>query len=265
MEQECIWLILEDGGGIDPRSQYTHEAYSYVWNNPISFNDPTGMEGELGFPIRDGLKDGEVWHDSDGLFTWNSTKGVWIDANNGSSVITQVTLTGQSKDRNSGPASLAMAALWTSQADSPAPGPADVVAAAMLIGAGAWWTYNQFTPPSTGYTTIANPGAGYGSMKTEDSTEEDKDVNGQDVPKEKKVPVSGKSGKEASKEVPSWVKEKGEAPYVDEDGKTFAKRVLDEHHGKGKWNSSKKDTGPTSDYNQIKKWGDRGFEIKQKK
>jgi len=24
-------------GVIDPRSQYTHEAYSYVWNNPISF------------------------------------------------------------------------------------------------------------------------------------------------------------------------------------------------------------------------------------
>lgn len=34
-------------GVVDPRSQYTHEAYSYVWNNPIFFNDPTGMEGEL--------------------------------------------------------------------------------------------------------------------------------------------------------------------------------------------------------------------------
>lgn len=33
-------------GVIDPRSQYTHEAYSYVWNNPIFFNDPTGMTGE---------------------------------------------------------------------------------------------------------------------------------------------------------------------------------------------------------------------------
>ncbi|SFT45919.1 RHS repeat-associated core domain-containing protein [Chryseobacterium formosense] len=33
-------------GTIDPRSQYTHEAYSYVWNNPIFYNDPTGMTGE---------------------------------------------------------------------------------------------------------------------------------------------------------------------------------------------------------------------------
>lgn len=33
-------------GTIDPRSAYTHEAYSYVWNNPIFFNDPTGMTGE---------------------------------------------------------------------------------------------------------------------------------------------------------------------------------------------------------------------------
>ncbi|WP_442878653.1 hypothetical protein [Chryseobacterium sp.] len=31
-------------GILDPRSQYTHEAYSYVWNNPISFNDSRGLK-----------------------------------------------------------------------------------------------------------------------------------------------------------------------------------------------------------------------------
>ncbi|WP_185153144.1 RHS repeat domain-containing protein, partial [Chryseobacterium sp. 8AT] len=33
-------------GVVDPRSAYTHEAYSYVWNNPIRYVDPNGMEGE---------------------------------------------------------------------------------------------------------------------------------------------------------------------------------------------------------------------------
>ncbi|WP_447951110.1 RHS repeat domain-containing protein [Chryseobacterium koreense] len=34
-------------GTMDPRSQYTHEAYSYVWNNPINFFAPTGMAGTV--------------------------------------------------------------------------------------------------------------------------------------------------------------------------------------------------------------------------
>ena len=70
---------------------------------------------------------------------------------------------------------------------------------------------------------------------------------------EYKKPVSGESGKEATTDVPSWAK--GKRPYKGESGKDFAKRLMDEKYGKGNYK-----TGPNSEYNKIKKWGDRGFE-----
>jgi hypothetical protein len=134
----------------------------------------------------------------------------------------------------------------------------------ILALVGLAYIMDQSMPPIQWRTTIADPGAGYGSMNTEDGAEDDKDVNGQNVPKEKKVPVSGKTGKEAAKDVPSWAKEQGDAPYVDEDGKTFAERLLNGQYGKGEWNKGKASKGPGSEFNKIKKWGDRGFEVKKK-
>ena len=43
-------------------------------------------------------------------------------------------------------------------------------------------------------------------------------------------------------------------PYQGESGKDFAKRIMDQKYGKGNWKD-----GPGSEYNQIKKWGDRSF------
>ncbi len=68
-----------------------------------------------------------------------------------------------------------------------------------------------------------------------------------------KTPKSGVSGKEAAKDVPSWAR--GEKPMVGENGNAFAKRLLDEKYGAGNYK-----TGPGTEYNKIKKWGDRGFE-----
>ena len=70
---------------------------------------------------------------------------------------------------------------------------------------------------------------------------------------EYRKPVSGKSDKEAADDVPSWAK--GEQPYKGEDGKAFAKRLLEKMYGKNNYK-----TGPDSEYNKIKKWGDCGFE-----
>ena len=68
---------------------------------------------------------------------------------------------------------------------------------------------------------------------------------------ERKKPISG-SQKERSTDVPSWAR--GEAPYKNENGKQFAKRLCDAKYGAGNY-----DTGVNSDYNKIKKWGDRNF------
>ena len=70
---------------------------------------------------------------------------------------------------------------------------------------------------------------------------------------EYKKPVSGKSGKEGAKDVPSWAK--GNKPYKNESGNEFATRLMDEKYGKGNYPK-----GPGTEYNKIRKWGDRGFE-----
>ncbi len=68
-----------------------------------------------------------------------------------------------------------------------------------------------------------------------------------------KKPKSGISAKEGAKDVPSW--SKGNKPFKGESGKDYAKRLLDEKYGSGNY-----ETGPNSEFNKIKKWGDRAFE-----
>ncbi len=70
---------------------------------------------------------------------------------------------------------------------------------------------------------------------------------------EYKTAKSGVSGKEGAKDVPDWAK--GNKPFKNENGKQFAKRLLNEKYGEGNYK-----TGPKTEYNQIQKWGDRSFE-----
>jgi RHS repeat-associated protein len=64
--------------------------------------------------------------------------------------------------------------------------------------------------------------------------------------------ISKLSGKAKANDVPSWAR--GQRPAPGENGKSFAKRLMDQKYGAGNY-----DVGPGSEYNMIKKWGDRGF------
>ena len=67
-----------------------------------------------------------------------------------------------------------------------------------------------------------------------------------------KIPKPGVSAKEGAKDVPSWAL--GKRPKVGESGKDFAERLIREKTGK-----PPTETGPGSEFNKIKKWGDRSF------
>jgi hypothetical protein len=56
---------------------------------------------------------------------------------------------------------------------------------------------------------------------------------------------------EASKDVPSWAR--GKYPYVGENGKGYAERLMDDQYGRGNWSRTGKE------YKRLQKYGDRNF------
>lgn len=60
------------------------------------------------------------------------------------------------------------------------------------------------------------------------------------------------SGKEGAKNVPNWAR--GQRPYVGENGRNFAKRLMDQRYGRGNWERDRE-----WEYNRLKKYGDRNF------
>ena len=62
---------------------------------------------------------------------------------------------------------------------------------------------------------------------------------------------SKSSGKEKASDIPSWAK--GEKPKDGESGNDYARRLMDKKYGKGNYK-----TGPGTEYNKLRKHGDRG-------
>jgi hypothetical protein len=78
------------------------------------------------------------------------------------------------------------------------------------------------------------------------------------TPKKYKVRASGLTGKEAATDVPSWIDGWPDArPGIDENGTTFATRMMNKRYGAGRW-TMKGDQ--YEEFNKLRKFGDRGFE-----
>ena len=65
---------------------------------------------------------------------------------------------------------------------------------------------------------------------------------------------SSQTAKEAATDIPSWAKNKGVRKKLTEDGKTAAKRVMDDEYGKDAWQDNKQ---RKKEYSQLKKFFDR--------
>lgn len=74
--------------------------------------------------------------------------------------------------------------------------------------------------------------------------------------REYKTRIAGATGKEAAKDVPSWVLNENYRPCrtPNEDGKTFADRAIRTHY-----NIDNYQKGAATEFNKIQKFGDRGF------
>ena len=68
-----------------------------------------------------------------------------------------------------------------------------------------------------------------------------------------KIPGRGRDDERKATDIASWAE--GQRPYKTESGKDYAKPIMDEKYGAGNY-----DTGAGSEYNKLKKYGDRGFE-----
>lgn len=194
----------------------TLNLYSYVQNNPMSSRDPDGhasyQDNGNGQLTWQGDYDGERdCSGSAGCLFWNKSAGEW-----------------QGSDPNPPPPG------------DPA-GDAFTGFTRMMLSS-SWGDFNYgFRSMFSGYAgAFKNGPTPLGVVIS---------VASPLIPI--RLKKSGLSGKEGSKDIPSWAQ--GSGPQGNENGKQYAKRMMDSKYGEGNWSPS------SQEFSQLKKYGDRSF------
>jgi len=234
--------------------------YAYVENNPLGFIDPTGMykvdaNGNIKIDDKDEIENFVKFLNSNQGASYKDVATEVFSAGRGySNQLDEVAVTGSGSAFDNGS--------WLGAAQTTQASGAILITGAFslegLSGGGALGlgisgsaltatgigaalvglTYIGFKVNEAGYPVDNRPFAqsalGLPSLS---------DTNG--------FVFSKKSGKDKASDVPSWAR--GKKPQSGESGKEFAKRLLDEHYGEGNWEG----TGPGSEFNKLKKNGDR--------
>ncbi|WP_336686327.1 DUF6443 domain-containing protein [Chryseobacterium bernardetii] len=182
-------------GVIDPRSQYTHEAYSYVWNNPIMFTDPTGMQGEQ---VSDWITNGK------GSYKWDPNV---TGPENTPKDWNYVGPTGSYRIKGATVQLLEGGKTFTDIDEVAVKGVSPATAGIVLsqnarfglfafLAVASWYVISDFvdtTPTQHGIRIDPMTHSPHTMNSESDSnSNDDKDVNGQDVPQEQKGDGNGK-------------------------------------------------------------------------